>query len=211
MNFRIYSQLLYLTPEAVPGWTFFKCPAERKAAKRWLPSMRGFLQIVCLLLLSACTSNSHSLRQSGSTIFRVSFNLGRELTDSESDSIEHSKPFHVWQSGENKFYELLSKKRIVSNDQLDTAGLKFSIIDWNTTKRLDKNLTIRVDTAAGKEYLIANHKNKISKTELGPMFLGDRFFCYLDIDGDGRNDLIIMEKYYLMNGYNFDLKMFQFD
>ncbi|PVD49365.1 hypothetical protein DC498_25345, partial [Terrimonas sp.] len=31
MNYKIYFQLLYLTSAAVPGWTFFKCPAERKA------------------------------------------------------------------------------------------------------------------------------------------------------------------------------------
>jgi len=32
MNNKIYFQLLYITPAAVPGWTFFKCPAERKAS-----------------------------------------------------------------------------------------------------------------------------------------------------------------------------------
>lgn len=34
---KTYSQLLYLTPAAVPGWTFFKHPAERKAANRYKP------------------------------------------------------------------------------------------------------------------------------------------------------------------------------
>jgi hypothetical protein len=34
INNKIYFQLLYLTLAAVSGWTFFKCPAERKAVKR---------------------------------------------------------------------------------------------------------------------------------------------------------------------------------
>ena len=32
MSNRICFQLLYLTSAAIPGWTFNKCPAERKAA-----------------------------------------------------------------------------------------------------------------------------------------------------------------------------------
>jgi hypothetical protein len=31
MSSRIYFHLLYLTSATVPGWTFSKCPAERKA------------------------------------------------------------------------------------------------------------------------------------------------------------------------------------
>lgn len=31
MSNKLYSQLLYITSAAVPGWTFFKGPAGRKA------------------------------------------------------------------------------------------------------------------------------------------------------------------------------------
>ncbi len=44
MNNRKYSHLLYLRSAAVPGWTFSKCPAERKAVAVSCNAKRHFVQ-----------------------------------------------------------------------------------------------------------------------------------------------------------------------
>ena len=71
-------------------------------------------------------------------------------------------------------------------------------------------MAIELDTSRGRDYLIAKNGNNTVKIDLGPRLLGDRFISCLDIDEDGQTDVLVMEKYYIMNGYNFDLNLFNF-
>jgi hypothetical protein len=62
-----------------------------------------------------------------------------------------------------------------------------------------------LDTSFGRDHVVMRCNDRILKADLGPRFLGDILVSYIDIDGDERSELLVLKKYYLMGGYNFDL------
>ena len=172
--------------------------------------MKCALQIISLLAFIACSPDVNELAKTGEASFRNTLNYGRELTEHEIDSIESLLPLYRNTNHENKFYDLLVRKGIVSEERLDTSGLNFSEITWEEPSISLLGRTVELDTSGGRDWLIVKENKKVLKADLGPRLLGDRFVSISDLDSDGATDFLVMEKFYVMNGYNFELKLFSF-
>jgi hypothetical protein len=167
-------------------------------------------QVFFLLFYAACSPNKKEVIKPAEANFRITLNNNRDLTEAESDSIENSHPFFTGTTQENRLYDILVRKGFVSDQQLDTSGLNFLPITLENPTILFLDMAIELDTSEGRDCLIARKGKRTEKIELGERLLGDRFISYLDIDEDGKADVLVMEKYYVMGGYNFDLKLLDF-
>lgn len=168
--------------------------------------------IIILLLCICCSESKNELVKSSEASFRITLNQLRDLTEAEIDSIEHTKPFYIGRDEQNILFKLLEKKIFVSDMELDTSGLNFTIITWEKPIIDLEELNIELDISPDLniDRLFIKRENKIQQLDLGNRLLGDRFISYLDLDDDGKKDLLIMDKYYLIGGYNFDLKYYTY-
>lgn len=168
-----------------------------------------------ILLLFCCVGCSdirpHELIKTGEAKFRITLNSpDRELSEAELDSLEYTRPFYTETYKENEFYNLLVSKGFVSDGILDTSGFYFSLVTWDKPIVNFREMQLLLDTTSGIDHIVAKTKEGTLKTDLGPRLLGDIFVSNFDIDGDGKSELLVMTKYYVMGGYNFDLKIFGF-
>ena len=174
--------------------------------------MKFNLRIVLMLCFVSCSeARKHELVKTGEARFRITLNSpDRELSEAELDSLENTKPFYTETFKENKFYNLLVSKGFVSNEALDTSGLHLSLVTWEKPILNFGEMQLALDTINGIDHIVARAKGRTQKIDLGPKLLGDIFVSYFDIDSDGNPELLVMTKYYVMGGYNFDLKIFDF-
>lgn len=70
------------------------------------------------------------------------------------------------------------------------------------------DFTLETEEQAGRQYLDIKTPKKKFKIDLGPTLLGDRWLNINDLNSDGKMEILILEKYYIMNGYNYDLKVY---
>ena len=173
--------------------------------------MKFLLYLMTLILLLGCDSEKSKLLQSGEARFRTSFNFGRESAVAELDSLQTAKP-EYYQTSDNKFYDLLIRKGIVSNNQLDTSFLGLHVLSFEEShvhfSGIDFNL--ETDLQAGRQRMYIKTPRAKYKIDLGKTLLGDRWLSANDIDGDGKMEILILEKYYVMNGDNYDLRVYHF-
>lgn len=171
--------------------------------------MKLIVLIALTLCFASCTTDRHEIVKLGEANFRITLNYNRELSDAELDSLENSKPSYSGTFRENEFYNLLVSKGIVSNQTLDTSGLLFALVTWDKPIANFGDMQLILDTAKGNDRIFVKGKDIVLNTDLGPRLLGDIFVSYLDIDHDRKYELLVMKKYYVMGGYNFDLKAFR--
>lgn len=161
--------------------------------------------------MSCSRVRQHELVKTGEARFRITLNSPDwELSEVEVDSLENTKPFYVEPYQENKLYDLLANKGFVLNGALDTSGLHFSLVSWEKPIVNFGAMHLALDTSGGIDHIVVETRERTLKTDLGPRLLGDIFASYFDIDSDGKPELLVMTKYYVMCGYNFDLKIFEF-
>lgn len=161
-----------------------------------------------MLFCVGCTRDQHEILKSGEANFRITLNYNRELSIAELDSLENSKPFYTETYRFNEFYDFLVNKGIVSNQMLDTSGLHFALVTWEKPMVVVGDVQLILDTTKGNDHIVVRENSKVLKTDLGARLLGDIFVSYFDIDDNGKSELLVMKKYYVMGGYNFDLKAF---
>lgn len=174
--------------------------------------MKFFSCLLFVLLLAGCWFRNETIDLAGEAQFRISYNNNRELTEAELDSLENSKPTYSGPGADNRLYDILVKKGIVSNNQLDTSGLGFKLLNAETPHihfpEMDVNF--EVDTTLGYDLINIKKGSDTFKFTLGETLLGDRWVCLFDSNDNGRLELLILEKYYITGGYNFDLKHYSF-
>ncbi len=181
--------------------------------ERWAPFCMSFnLRILFLFCCVSCSEvRQHELVKTGEARFRITLNSpDRGLSEVELDSLENTRPFYAEPYKKNKFFDLLTSKGFVSYGVLDTSGLHLSLVTWEKPIVNFGEMQLTLDTTSGIDHVVAKANERTLKTDLGPRLLGDIFVSYFDIDSDGKPDLLVMTKYYVMGGYNFDLKIFDF-
>src|SRR5688572_25300007 len=116
-------------------------------------SRYGF--IVFLLFLYSCTSRKSELSKYGEISFRNTFNLHRELTDAELDSLKKCRPTYRGPEKGNHLYDLLIQKGIVSGLELDTSTLNLSPISMEAPSVQLSGLNFNLETyyQTGQQYL----------------------------------------------------------
>ena len=179
-----------------------------------LMSARTFITLFILILASSCSDPG--LKQSAEADFRITLNTGSvsKFTDAELDSLENSKPRYCGNYAENKFYDLLVKKGIASKDGLlDTSSLDFHFLNY-TSPRFHLSLsgidfTSDTDDLTGRQILEIKTPTKKSTIEFEQTLGLERWVSVNDVDDDGKENIIILEKYYIVGGYNFDLKLYK--
>jgi hypothetical protein len=167
--------------------------------------MKYFLRLGFVFVCSSCSTSQNELTLTGEAKFRITMNVGRELPDAEQDSIENTKPFYIGRFHDNEFYDLLVRQGFVSNEALDTNGLRFVIVSWDEPLANIGDMQVILDTSYGKDHIVMRGNDRILKADLGPRLLGDILVSYIDIDGDEDSELLVLKKYYVMGGYNLDL------
>ena len=180
--------------------------------ERYLQFMKPFLHWVFLLLLFGCSSEGLKLSQLGEFRFRTTYNLNRELTDAELDSLQKSMPEYMETGTENQLYDLFIQKGIVSDNKLDTSSLNLNVLSVESPHLHLSELEFDLETVipVGRQYLHIKRGMEKFTIDLGQSLLGDRWLSLLDIDDDGKFEILLLEKYYVMGGDNFDLKIYRF-
>lgn len=172
--------------------------------------MKAHLTIILCTFLLQCKSDSSLLRQSGEVRFRSTYNYFRELTESEIDSLDKSKPEQL-QISDTALFELLEKRGAITDNHLDTSflGLKMIAYESPITASADYQFELESNPETSSQRLFITNSNATYEIDLGKFLLGDRWISALDLDSDGKTEILILEKYYIMGGYNFDLKVYE--
>ena len=156
MSSRIYFQLLYLRAAAVPGWTFSKCPAERKAVSRCVKFFETLRLLTIILLLPSLLAVGQALPDSVVIIKNTYVN-----NFSGSDNIYRTENYSIIRNGnryvlngdrisKSKILNLLTELTKPSNNdnslakyELDTNWIKTNPMDllslYSDKERVDWN------------------------------------------------------------------------
>ena len=178
---------------------------------------RGFTHafIAFMVVIFAFSCSDPGLKQSAEAGFRITLNSGSDhvFTDAELDSMEKDGPWYCDHGRANKFYDLLVKKGFASsNGFLDTTGLGLHFLDYEkprfhvTLSGID--FTLDTDDLTGRQTLEIKTDKKTSTIEFKPSPDIERWVSVNDLDDNGKKNIIILEKYYIVGGYNFDLKLY---
>jgi len=170
--------------------------------------MKLILTISFLLGYISCTTPQRKLVQTGEANFRISLNYLKDLSETELDSIEKTKPKYSQIDITNRLYQSLLNRGFVQNRELDTAGLHLRLITWENPVIDFGKTQIILDTTEGNDHIIVKEGSSEVRTTLGEKLLGDIFVSYTDLDKKQGLELLVLKKYYVMNGYNFDMKAF---
>lgn len=165
--------------------------------------MMRIIFVIYLLMFNGCDYSTKELVQTGEVSFRISLNYGRELSLAEADSLEKTKPVNFGIDTASRFYQALQQRGVVVDRELDTSLLRLKRVTWEKPKADFGNTSLILDTTGGNDHIVLRHGDTELKTLLGPRLLGDIFVSYSDNNSDF--ELIVLKKYYIINGYNFDL------
>ncbi|MFT3935986.1 MAG: hypothetical protein QM726_20315 [Chitinophagaceae bacterium] len=171
--------------------------------------MKSVLPILLIIFCAACTGRPAKLLQSGEISFRITMNENRDLSDEETDSLERSNPTYGEDTNTNDLYKQLERGGFVAHGELDIAKLNLSLISWGEPTVSFGDTQVQLDTSNYKDELIVRSKNTNAKINLGPRLLGDIFCSVVKIDNEPK--FLVVEKYYVMGGYNFDIKIFELE
>ena len=175
--------------------------------------MSKFEYIVFLLFLYSCTSGKSELTKYGEISFRNTLNLHRELTDAELDSLQKCKPTYRGPEKGNHLYDLLIQKGIVSGLELDTSTLNLIPISMEAPIVEHSGLIFNLETnyQTGQQYLDINKVDQTFKIDLGKRSIFDKWISLIDIDSNNKFEILVLEKYYVMGGDNYDLIFYNFE
>lgn len=167
--------------------------------------MRYILQITVLLLLSACASKTETLEKTGSARFRISLNFGQDLTEAETDSILNTKP--RYEGSASQFRDLLVSKKILVGNELDTSGLAFTSLSKGDTVHLARAYAVKLVNDGEVQYLAAIRNGRELRIDIGSSMLGEIFISRTYSRDNGMSHILVLDRHYFMNGYNFDLTL----
>jgi hypothetical protein len=171
--------------------------------------MKSSPYYIFFLLLLSCHHKQSGLPQLEVIQFRTSYNYGRDLSNSELDSLKKAKPYNSETEKQGLSYQHLVRKGMISNDQLDTTNFNFCNVGFEKSKVnfLDLQLSFETDKETGEQRLTIQKPNNTLKFDFEPNFLDNRWASVIDIDDDGKVEVLILEKYYMIGGDNLDLKI----
>jgi hypothetical protein len=164
---------------------------------------------ILFVLLLGCHHKQSSLTQLEVLQFRTSYNYGRDLSDGEFDSLKKSKPYYSENENPGLSYQQLVRKGMISNDLLDTTHFNFCNVGYEKPNINFGNLQLSFETdkQTGEQRLTIHNPNKTLKIDFEPNFLDNRWATVIDIDDDGMDEVLLLEKYYMIGGDNWDLKI----
>lgn len=175
--------------------------------------MKFFLSLLFAVVLVSCKAKPKAVSLTGEALFRITYNFpGRELTDHEVDSLQNSRPWSCEPQHDKEFYLELKKTGIVVNNELDTSSLEFKQISHDQFKLEISGADFELirDARNYHDLLIIRTNKYEFVVDLGPTLLGDRWICTFDSGVNGKFEFLILEKYYIMMGDNFDLKRYSY-
>jgi len=168
-----------------------------------------YLFSIILLSLFACTKvDKIAIVKIGDISFRRSYANHENMTKMQNDSIELLNP-ELINSSNLQLNSNLEKLGIVKNKRLELNNLK-----WNfsqiTSKDLDSNFKfcrVYYDDKKACQVL----EVKVNKGNLSFDLANENpvQFYSVDILKGGYKEIVVKEDYYIMNGDNYDLQIFQ--
>lgn len=164
------------------------------------------------MFLCACVHKNPGIKEFGEAGFRITYNVGRVLTEAEEDSLLQAKPLYYETSRSNKVYDFLVQRNIVYNRKLDTSVLHLKPINFQSPHLDLSKIQFQLETniKAGFQFLHVRKGSDTATLNLGESLLGDRWISLFDINNDGEDEIVMLEKYYIIGGDNFDLKIYSF-
>ncbi len=175
--------------------------------------MKPRLRYIFFLISWACSSSGLKIAEHGEVRFRTSYNSYTELTNAELDSLQKCKPEYYEGGKKDQIFDLLIRKRVISDNKLDTSGLMLTNLSTESPIVQLSNFEFKLESnnEIGRQFLRVIREKEKFKIDLGESLLGDRWIALLDIDNNGSLEILMLEKYYIMGGDNFDLKIYSIE
>jgi len=175
--------------------------------------MKKIFYLFALLLLAGCKPEKKVLVETGDLLFRRTYNYPFWTpTEEQLDSISKTNPDYRSNNEKDVFYQELIRKGIVSDRFLDTSGLNMKLLNFeNTQTRLgDTDIGLITDIEAERQFLYVKTEKDSFNVALGKTLLADRYITCLDMDDDGKKEVLLLNVFYIMGGDNFEMKKYSF-
>ncbi|MBI5857767.1 MAG: hypothetical protein HZB42_08950 [Sphingobacteriales bacterium] len=192
---------------------------RRSKNKTWFSFL---LLISSIIIVASCTdkkSDNLSIQKVGELLFRRSYAAiqFRDVPEKELDSIENSNP-GTYANSDTVLLKKLQEFGLVD----EKYGLIISMFHSNGTKSFElnsdeKKIRCRIERPADQDKydlynLVAVNGNKRSKIEIEGHYgvlNGDIKYLLFDIIPGGYKEIVILNEYYIMNGDNSDLYIYE--
>ncbi|HNY54898.1 MAG TPA: hypothetical protein PKI86_04690 [Chitinophagales bacterium] len=180
-----------------------------------------FFLLFCSVLLSACKSKKNlrienstdlSLIKIGSIDFRRSYVDHESHTDVYNDSVMKSNP-ELMDCSDSSLIEKFRKIGLIKSNQLIINKFQqINSIPFNLINSENDTVSISTDYIKEKGYygIIANYKNSKMTVHLNKNNLTrDTKIDTIDIINGGFKEVVVLERYYIMNGDNYMMSIFR--
>ncbi len=187
--------------------------------------MKLFLSILIFISLTACSERKLKITKVGDFMFRRSYAAiqFRDVSDNELDSIEKSNPWpcdfnNLNNSDSLLRFHLQNKGLLDSSYHLvriifpETVPLQVTLNDKNRNE-IQVSITDRIPGKVTNTYnlVLSNKKQKIVY-ELEAHYGGtsrDISYVVLDLIPGGYPEIVVLNEYYIMNGDNSDIYIYE--
>jgi hypothetical protein len=186
--------------------------------------MRTILCSLFVLLFAGCQEETPRINKAGELLFRRSYAAiqFRDVSDQELDSIEKSNPWPVNSNASQQDSLLMfhlqkegildGSLHLVRSKFPETVPLQFTLTNQKR-KQLHLSITPRVPGEITNTYnlVLINKKQKIVY-ELESHYGGtsrDISYLVLDLIPGGYPEIVILNEYYIMNGDNSDIFIYE--
>gem|GEM_PF-2581677 len=175
--------------------------------------MKKVFYLFALLLLANCKPEKKALVETGDLLFRRTYNYPFWTpTEEQLDSISKTKPDYRNNNEKDVFYQELIRKGIVSDRFLDTSGLNMQLLNFENTqvRAGSMDISLVTDIEAERQFFHVKIEKDSFNIALGKTLLADRYVACLDMDDDGKQDLLLLNIFYIIGGDNFEMKKYSF-
>ena len=162
-------------------------------------------------------SSSISLRRIGFIAFRRSFADLQFIKDpKEQDAYlqreEKANPILSYIDSDSSIVHQMQKSGFVKGDELLLKRFRHQTL--STSKLIDNSgdtITIRFAFLKGRldAYQITAFNGSDSASQQTYTFTEELQYAFLDIVPGGNRELVVLNTYYVMNGYNFDFEVYE--
>ncbi len=161
------------------------------------------------IIQSSDTSKKKSINKIGELLFRISYSGHDTMSNSELEKLLKSNPWNI-DGKDSRIKKLLEAKGLIKEDELLLSKFKITKKNKYALENKTRNkikATLNHDGFGHYKLFVQNGNQSDSLTINN---LGDLYFKIEDIIPGGFEELIIIVKYYIMNGDNFVVGVYEF-
>lgn len=160
------------------------------------------------IIQSSDTSKKKAINKIGELLFRISYSGHDTMSNSELEKLLKSNPWNI-DGKDSGIKKLLEAKGLIKDDELLLS--KFKITEKNKfeleSKTRNKITATLNHDGFGHYKLFVQNGNQSDSLTIDN--LGDLYFKVEDVVIGGHEELIIVVKYYIVNGDNFVLRVYE--